>query len=114
MENARTIYPKKKDFVPKTTPTDPPDFLKVFLDKGPQAGSFVLAFVDNWGRFNKTDNDYLENFELYIGFCLNEDDAGSLITGSFGKPFRGLDQPNKAVFVDRQRNTQMLFRPFVV
>ena len=82
-------------------------------NKGPRSGSFVLAFVDNWGRFNNAINDYLENFEMYIGFCLNEDDAGSLITGSFGRPHRGLDQPNKAIFVDRQRNTQTLFRPFV-
>jgi hypothetical protein len=115
LENARMFYPKKKEFIPKPTPTDPPDFLKVFLANGPQSGSFVLAFVDNWGRFNnKTDNDYLENFELFIGFCLNEDDAGSLITGNFGRPFRGLDQPTKAVFVNRQRNSQILFRPFVV
>ena len=99
LENARTLYPKKKEFVPKTTLTDPPDFLKEFLDKGPQSGSFVLAFVDNWGRFNNTTNDYLENFEMYIGFCLKEDDAGSLITGNIGRPFRGLDKPNKAVFV---------------
>ena len=112
-ENARTLYPKKKDFVPKITPTDPPDFLKIYLDKGPQSGSFVLAFVDNWGRFNNSTNDYLENFELFIGFCLNEDDAGSLISGTIGKSFRGLDQPNKAIFVDRQRNTKTLFRPFV-
>jgi len=97
----------------ETTPTDPPDFLKIFLDKGPQSGSFVLAFVDNWGRFNNTTNDYLENFEMYIGFCLKEDDAGSLVTGNIGKPFRGLDQPNKAIFVNRQSNTQILFRPFV-
>ena len=115
LDSARTLYPKKKEFVPKATPTIPADFLKEFLDKGPQSGSFVLAFVDNWGRFNNsTNNDYLENFEMYIGFCLNEDDAGSLITGRIGKPFRGLDQPNKAVFVDRQRNTQTLFRPFVI
>ncbi|MCL2005940.1 MAG: hypothetical protein FWG73_07215, partial [Planctomycetaceae bacterium] len=113
-DNARTLYPKKKEFVPVTTPTTPADFLKVFLDKGPQHGSFVLAFVDNWGRWNNSsNNDYLENFELYIGFCLSGDDAGSLITGSMGRPFMGLDQPTKAIFVDRQRNTQTLFRPFV-
>ena len=114
LDNVRTFYPKKKEFIPKTTPTTPADFLKEFLDRGPQFGSFVLAFVDNWGRFNNTTNDYLENFEMYIGFCLNEDDAGSLITGNIGRGFRGLDQPNKAIFVDRQRNTQTLFRPFEV
>jgi len=115
LDNARSFYPKKKEFIPKTTPTTPADFLKEFIDKGPQSGSFVLAFVDNWGRFNSsTNNDYLENFELYIGFCLNENDAGSLIAGNVGRPFRGLDQPNKAVFVDRQRNMQTLFRPFVM
>ena len=113
LDNARLLYPKKKDFVPKPAPTVPADFLKEFLDKGPQSGSFVLAFVDNWGRFNNTTNDYLENFEMYIGFYLKEDDAGSLITGNIGRSFKGLDQPNKAIFVDRQRNTQTLFRPFV-
>ena len=114
IDNARTFYPKKKEFVPVTTPTTPAEFLKVFLDKGPQHGSFVLAFVDNWGRWNNSsNNDYLENFEQYIGFCLSGDDAGSLITGSMGRPLMGLDRPTKAVFVNRQRNTQTLFRPFV-
>ena len=115
LDNARNFYPKKKEFVPKTTPTVPADFLKEFLDKGPQYGSFALAFVDNWGRWNNSsNNDYLENFEQYIGFCLNGDDAGGLITGNVGRPFMGLDQPTKAVFVNRQRNTKTLFRPFVV
>jgi len=75
----------------------------------------VLAFVDNWGRWNNSsNNDYLGNFEQYIGFCLSGDDAGSLITGNVGRPFLGLDQPTKAIFVNRQRNTKTLFRPFVV
>ena len=114
LDNARTFYPKKKEFMPVTTPTTPAEFLKVFLDKGPQHGSFVLAFADNWCRWNNSsNNDYLENFELYVGFCLSGDDAGSLITGNIGRPFMGLDQPTKAVFVNRQRNTQTLFRPFV-
>jgi hypothetical protein len=101
--------------MPVTTPATPADFLKVLLNEGPLHGSFVLAFVDNWGRWNNSsNNDYLENFALYLGFCLNADDAGCLITSNMGRPFSGLDKPTKAIFVDRQRSTITLFRPFIL
>ncbi|MDR1959374.1 MAG: AAA family ATPase [Planctomycetaceae bacterium] len=113
LDNARLFYPPANTFgVKKADVASPADSLKTLLEEGPQLGSFVLAFVDNWKRFNNVYKSYVSNFELCIGFRLNEDDAGGLVTGgSIGK-FKGLDKPNKAVFINRQRNVQAMFRPF--
>jgi hypothetical protein len=110
LDNADLFYPKQKNYNDKTV--TPADMLKTLLDQGPRYGSFVLAFVDNWRRF-KDYRDYVNNFEMRIGFCLNEDDAGNLATGGFEK-LKGLDKPTKAVFVNRQRNIKTVFRPFEV
>jgi hypothetical protein len=93
--------------------TSPADSLKILLDQGPQHGSFVLAFVDNWKRFNTECRDYIRNFEMYIGFQLSEEDAGSLAASGVGRE-KGFDKPNKALFVNRQRSIKTVFRPFVV
>lgn len=90
----------------------PAESFKKLLEDGPQKGTFVIAFVDNWRRFNTTCKELLTFFELRMGFCLNEDDAGSLTLGNIGK-FKGLEQGNKAVYVDRLKNHQVWFRPFI-
>jgi hypothetical protein len=112
-ECPREIYPKKKEYTAKATPTTPGDFLKVFLDKGPQFGSFVLAFVDRWGRFtDSANNDYLENFELFVGFCLPPKEAGGVTGDPIG--FNEITEPTKAVFVNRKKDEKTMFRPFAV
>ncbi|MDR2755954.1 MAG: hypothetical protein LBC20_09625 [Planctomycetaceae bacterium] len=113
-DSARLFHPKPQSFgVKKSENISPADLLKILLDEGPQLGSFVLAFIDNWKRFNPIGKDYLNCFEMRIGFHLNEEDASSLITGSSVGKFKGLDNPNKAIFVNRQKNIQTLFRPFI-
>ena len=64
---------------------------------------FVVVFVDNWNKFNKDCKAYLnaDLFQLRIGFCLNEKDAGSLL-GEYS--LKGLDDGRKVIFVNRQRN----------
>ena len=113
--NARMFHPKPVFGVKKETVITPAESLKTLLDEGPRHGSFVVAFIDNWNNFNMTCKDYLSLFELRIGFRLSEEDAGSLIFGSMGgKRFKGLDDGRKAIFVNRQRNIQTIFRPFVL
>ncbi|MDR3108555.1 MAG: AAA family ATPase [Planctomycetaceae bacterium] len=109
LDNASSLHPVQKRFDDKSlTP------IETLLNEGPQYGSFVLAFVDNWKRFNNVCKSYVSNFEMCIGFQLGEDDAGSLVTGNLGAKFKGLDKPNKAIFINRQRNVQAMFRPFVI
>jgi energy-coupling factor transporter ATP-binding protein EcfA2 len=112
LENARVFQPKPATFGAKKTENTSADLFKQFLEDAPQYGSYVVAFAENWKRFEKQCKDYLSSFELRIGFNLDENDAGSLISGSITR-FKGLDNCNKAVFVDRQRNRQVLFRPFI-
>lgn len=57
--------------------------------------------------------DVLFNFyELRVAFCMNEDDAGTLVSGGIGK-FKGIEKPNRDVFVNRMTNENYWFRPFV-
>mgnify|MGYP003380299155 CR=1 FL=1 len=42
----------------------------------------------------------------------NEDDAGSLVSGGIGK-FKGIEKPNRAVFVNKMTNDITWFRPYV-
>jgi hypothetical protein len=99
---------------PSVVPGTPAELLKQLMDNGPRQGSYVLAFVENWRHFSKNSSIYVENFELRIGFCLNEDDAGNLATGGYGDKMNGLQEPVKAFFANRQRSTITMFRPFVV
>ena len=115
--NARGFHPKPTFGIKKDTSETPAESLKRLLEEGPRHGSFVAAFVDNWNTFSTACKDYLNQnlFELRIGFRLNEEDAGNLVFGNMGgKRIKGLDDGHKAIFVNRQRNTQILFRPFVV
>ena len=96
-----------------TTPksASPSSALRKWLEECPQQGCWTVAFADNWGRLASSCKDLLPSFQLRVGFCLNEDHAGALVSGAFEK-LKGLDQPNRAVFVDQHKNSRALFRPF--
>ncbi len=98
--------------VKKDEPPSPQKSLKRILEDDPLHGTFVISFSDNWRRCNTSCKDLLGFFEMCIGFCMNEDDAGSFVRGTIGK-FKGLETPNRAVFADRLRNQICSFRPFI-
>jgi len=102
-----SFRPMKKD-----EPPSPQESIKRILEDGPPHGTFVIAFVDNWKRCNSSCKDLLSFFEMRIGFCMNEDDAGSFVSGAIGK-FKGLETDNRAVFADRLKNQVSWFRPYV-
>jgi hypothetical protein len=92
-------------------PMSPGDLLKRIADEGTRKGTFVFAFIDNWRRCAVPCKDLLSLFELRVAFCMNEDDAGSLVSGGIGK-FKGIEKPNRAVFVNRMTNEIHWFRPY--
>jgi DNA segregation ATPase FtsK/SpoIIIE, S-DNA-T family len=98
--------------VKKDEPPSPQESLKKILEDGPLQGTFVIAFADNWKRCDTTCRDLLGFFELRVGFCMNEDDAGKFISGVIGK-FKGLETDNRAVFADRLKNQVSWFRPYI-
>ena len=98
--------------VKKDEPPSPLESLKKILEDGPLQGTFVIAFADNWKRCNSSCKDLLGFFEMRVGFCMNEDDAGSFVSGAIGK-FKGLETDNRAVFADRLKNQVSWFRPYV-
>lgn len=98
--------------VKKDEPPSPQESIKKILEDGPLHGTFVIAFADNWKRCNSSCKDLLSLFEMRIGFCMNEDDAGSFVSGAIGK-FKGLETDNRAVFADRLKNQVSWFRPYV-
>ena len=93
-------------------PSSPADLLKRIADEGPRKGTFVFAFIDNWRRCAGSCKDLFGLFELRVAFCMNEDDAGALVSGGIGK-FKGIEKPNRAVFVNRMTNESIWFRPYV-
>jgi len=96
-------------------PGDPPapaDLLKRLAEDGPRKGTFVFAFVDRWQRCATACKDLFSFFELRVAYCMNEDDAGSLVSGGIGK-FKGIEKPNRAVFVNKMTNEIAWFRPYV-
>lgn len=98
--------------VKKDEQLSPQENIKKILEDGPLHGTFVIAFVDNWKRCNSSCKDILGFFEMRVGFCMNEDDAGSFISGAIGK-FKGLEADNRAVFSDRLKNQVSWFRPYI-
>ena len=114
LDSAKSFHSGPAAFRPvkKDAPASPSESLKKILEDGPGSGSFVIAFVDNWRRCNTSCKDLLSFFELRVGFCMNEDDAGSLVRGAIGK-FKGLEMDNRAVFTDRLKNRIEWFRPYV-
>lgn len=93
-------------------PSSPADLLKRIADEGPRKGTFVFAFIDNWRRCAGPCKDLFGLFELRVAFCMNEDDAGALVSGGIGK-FKGIEKPNRAVFVNRMTNELLWFRPYI-
>src|SRR5690606_29253003 len=104
---ATSFRPMKKDDLPS-----PQESLKKILEDGPLQGTFVIAFADNWKRCNSSCKDLLGFFEMRVGFCMNEDDAGSFVSGTIGK-LKGLEKDNRAVFADRLKNQVIWFRPYI-
>lgn len=99
--------------VKQDEPPSPQESLKKILEDGPLQGTFVIAFVDNWKRCNSLCKDLLGFFEMRIGFCMNEDDAGSFVSGTIGK-FKGIETDNRAIFADRLKNKVNWFRPYII
>jgi DNA segregation ATPase FtsK/SpoIIIE, S-DNA-T family len=93
-------------------PLTPADLLKRIADDGSRKGTVVFAFIDNWRRCAALCKDLFNLFELRVAFCMNEDDAGALVSGGIGK-FKGIEKPNRAVFVNRMMNEIHWFRPYI-
>lgn len=113
LDSEKLLHPAPAFKSPK--PGDPPtpaDLLKRLAEEGPRKGTFVFAFVDRWQRCASACKDLFSFFELRVAYCMNEDDAGSLVSGGIGK-FKGIEKPNRAVFVNKMTNDIAWFRPYV-
>lgn len=113
LDSERLLHPPTAFKVPKPgEPPSPGDLLKRIAEDGPRQGVFVFAFVERWQRCASTCKDLLSCFELRLGYCMSEDDAGSLVSTGIGK-FKGLEKPNRAVLVNRMTSETTWFRPYV-
>lgn len=114
LDSAKSFHSGPTGFRPvkKEEPPSSSELIKKLLEEGPPRGTFVIAFVDNWRRCNSLCKDLLNFFELRVGFGMNEDDAGSLVSGAIGK-FKGLEKDNRAVFIDRLKNQVTWFKPYI-
>ena len=113
LDSEKLLHPAPAFKSPK--PGDPPtpaDLLKRLAEEGPRKGTFVFAFVDRWQRCASACKDLFSFFELRVAYCMNEDDAGSLVSGGIGK-FKGIEKPNRAVFVNKMTNDIAWFRPYI-
>lgn len=113
LDSEKALQPTQAFRSPK--PGEPPtqaDLLKRLAEDGPRKGTFVFTFVDRWQRCASTCKDLFSFFELRVAYCMNEDDAGSLVSGGIGK-FKGIEKPNRAVFVNKMTNDITWFRPYV-
>jgi len=107
------LHPVPTFRIPRSgDPSPPSEVLKRIAEEGPRRGSFVFAFIDNWRRCASLCKELFNLFELRVAFCMDEYDAGALVGGGIGK-FRGLEKPNRAVFVNRMTNEVHWFRPYV-
>jgi S-DNA-T family DNA segregation ATPase FtsK/SpoIIIE len=113
LDSDKSLHPAPAFKVPKPGESaSPADLLKRIADEGPRKGTFVFVFIDNWRRCAGACKDLFGLFELRIAFCMNEDDAGALVSGGIGK-FKGIEKPNRAVFVNRMTNESIWFRPYI-
>jgi len=113
LDSEKALQPAPAFRSPKPgEPTTPADLLKRIAEDGPRKGTFVFTFVDRWQRCGSTCKDLFSSFELRVAFCMNEDDAGSLVSGGIGK-FKGIEKPSRAVFVNKMTNETTWFRPYV-
>ena len=93
-------------------PSSPADLLKRIAEEGPRKGTFVFAFIDRWQRCATLCKELFSFFELRVAYCMNEDDAGSLVSGGIGK-FKGIEKPSRAVLVNKMTNEISWFRPYI-
>lgn len=113
LDAEKTLHPVQTFRPPKPgDPMRPADLLKSIVEEGPRKGTFVFAFIDNWRRCAGPCKDLMSSFEFRVAFCMNEDDAGSLVSGGIGK-FKGIETPNRAVFVNRMTNEINWFQPYI-
>jgi S-DNA-T family DNA segregation ATPase FtsK/SpoIIIE len=113
LDSEKVLHPAAAFRSPKPgEPPSPADLLKRLAEEGPWKGTFVFAFVDRWQRCASSCKDLFSFFELRVAYCMNEDDAGSLVSGGIGK-FKGIEKPNRVVFVNKMTNDIAWFRPYV-
>lgn len=112
LDSERSLHPVPFKTTRASEPVPPADLLRRICDEGPRSGTFVFAFVDNWRRCAASCKELLSLFELRIVYCMNEDDAASVVSGAIGK-FKGLDRPNRAVFANRMTHEVTWFRPYI-
>ena len=113
LDSEKVLHPAPAFRSPKPgDPLTPADLLKRLAEDGPRKGTFVFAFVDRWQRCASACKDLFSFFEVRVAYCMNEDDAGSLVSGGIGK-FKGIDKPNRAVFVNKMTNEITWFRPYI-
>ena len=113
LDAEKVLHPAPAFKVPKPGELpSPADLLKRIAEEGPRKGTFVFAFVERWQRCAGACKDLFSFFELRVAFCMNEDDAGQLVSGGIGK-FKGIEKPNRAVFVNKMTNDIAWFRPYV-
>ena len=113
LDSEKALHPSPTFRVPKPNePPSPADLLKRIVEEGPRKGTFVFGFVDRWQRCASACKELFSFFELRVAFCMNEDDAGALVSGGIGK-FKGIEKPNRAVFVNRMTNDMAWFRPYI-
>ncbi|AHV95630.1 cell division protein FtsK [Paenibacillus sabinae T27] len=110
LENAKPFHSAVPSFGKPKDPASPADSLRRTLESG--HSPIVIAVVDNWRKANAACKDLLPQFELKIGYRLSEDDAGALVQGGGFAKLKGLDNGNKAVFIDKLKNRQDWFRPY--
>ena len=110
------VAPQNRFGMKPNQPPSPAETLRKIIDNTISNHVHLILFVESHRRFAGTASsvkDLLNSFDLRIGFGLDEDDAGTFVNpGGYGK-FKGISQPNKAVFVNRKRNQLTLFRPFI-
>ena len=113
LDSEKALHPSPAFRPPK--PNEPPSSAELFkriVEEGSRKGTFVFAFIDQWRRCAGPCKDILSFFELRVAYCMNEDDAGALVSGGIGK-FKGIEKPNRAVFVNRMTNDNVWFRPYI-
>jgi len=112
LDAEKALHPVQTFKAPRPgEPATPSDLLKRIAEEGPRRGTFVFAFIENWRRCAVPCRELFGHFELRVAFCMNEDDAGALVSGGIGK-FKGIEKPNRAVFVNRMTNEVHWFRPY--
>ena len=113
LDSEKALHPLPAFRAPKPNELpSPADLLKRIVEEGPRKGTFVFGFVDRWQRCASACKELFSFFELRVAFCMNEDDAGALVSGGIGK-FKGIEKSNRAVFVNRMTNDIAWFRPYI-